>query len=622
MKKIIPFLVFCLVATCNAELRTWTAVNGKEVEAEFVSNSDGQVTLKLKSGKVFEVPLDKLSELDQKFLKAKSSSGLLAENIVGRLITFESDNGLIQLLFNEDGVMMHGDGGDLKDRRLTYKIEGNEVLVFEEEERDGGISFSSSSPKVGDQVEMGPKRRIESAKITKIENAPQTAVNSSTEKQQKLNEEVKPEEPLAETKPELEGVNRDELEEREGIIYLKGSDTPYTGKFFVLRKNGQKEGEANFKDGKYDGLWVAWHKNGKKGAEKNFKDGKLISEKYWNDKGESVESERQALGTEEDKISELERENESSSNRYFELLTGPTKKLLADNISYEIEDSKATLTDFFYYDFLTEGAVRWAIPEKIDGHPVTVIGADSFDLDSAGASHVTIPNSVVRIEGGAFQLSSHLRSLLIGDGLTSMGLTVFFYSKSIESVAFLGDAPKVDPFVRPNPLFGESYNPTPTIFITPEAKGWGSTFEGAPVKVLTAKEANLLRKLIKTSTNIDNISPVNLSKKIKYSEVFSTLRKKNSSNKDNLEMVNRYLSNGGKINQRNQFGGTLLHVASANGYREIVKFLLSKGAKVNIKNNRGVTPLDLALNYKKPEVADMLRKKGAKTGSNLIENNP
>ena len=33
MKKIIPFLVFCLVATCNAELRTWTAVNGKEVEA-------------------------------------------------------------------------------------------------------------------------------------------------------------------------------------------------------------------------------------------------------------------------------------------------------------------------------------------------------------------------------------------------------------------------------------------------------------------------------------------------------------------------------------------------------------------------------------------------------------
>ena len=74
MKKIIPFLVFCLVATCNAELRTWTAVNGKEVEAEFISNSDGQVTLKLKSGKVFKVPLDKLSKNDQNFIEISSST--------------------------------------------------------------------------------------------------------------------------------------------------------------------------------------------------------------------------------------------------------------------------------------------------------------------------------------------------------------------------------------------------------------------------------------------------------------------------------------------------------------------------------------------------------------------
>ena len=41
MKTLIPFLALCLVATCNAELRTWTAVNGKEVEAEFVSNEKG-----------------------------------------------------------------------------------------------------------------------------------------------------------------------------------------------------------------------------------------------------------------------------------------------------------------------------------------------------------------------------------------------------------------------------------------------------------------------------------------------------------------------------------------------------------------------------------------------------
>ena len=73
MKSLIPFLIFCLIATCNAELRTWTAINGKEVEAEFVSNEKGVVKLKLNSGKVFEVPLNKLSKADQEFLKAKSS---------------------------------------------------------------------------------------------------------------------------------------------------------------------------------------------------------------------------------------------------------------------------------------------------------------------------------------------------------------------------------------------------------------------------------------------------------------------------------------------------------------------------------------------------------------------
>ena len=51
----LPFILLAislpllLGAFCNAELRTWTAVNGKEVEAEFVSNEKGIVKLKLKS---------------------------------------------------------------------------------------------------------------------------------------------------------------------------------------------------------------------------------------------------------------------------------------------------------------------------------------------------------------------------------------------------------------------------------------------------------------------------------------------------------------------------------------------------------------------------------------------
>ena len=215
MKTFISFLIFCLIATCNAEIRTWTAVNGKEVEAEFVSNEKGIVKLKLKSGKVFEVPANKLSKEDNEFITSLA-------------------------------------------------------------------------------------------------------------------------------KPE--GVNWSATETREGIIYLKGSDTPYTGKVFRLYKNGHKRGElttkngkrdgfyqdwhengmkcyeGNFKDGGKDGLWVQWHENGQKAGEEIYKDGttdghpvlrwhengqksteykiefgKKIYEKYWNRKGESVSSYQEAL---------------------------------------------------------------------------------------------------------------------------------------------------------------------------------------------------------------------------------------------------------------------------------------------------------------------------------------
>ena len=127
-------------------------------------------------------------------------------------------------------------------------------------------------------------------------------------------------EPVAEAKPELEGVNWFELEEREGIEYLLGSDTPYTGKIYHLYRNGQKYEEGNYKDGKKDGLWttwhnngqkefeanfkegkedglvLTWHENGQKSGEANYKDGKLVgSSKLWNSKGEPVDTIEEVL---------------------------------------------------------------------------------------------------------------------------------------------------------------------------------------------------------------------------------------------------------------------------------------------------------------------------------------
>ena len=101
----------------------------------------------------------------------------------------------------------------------------------------------------------------------------------------------------AETKPKTEGVNENEVEYREGIYHLKGSDTPYTGKFYGLYENGQKSVEVNFKGGKQNGLQLKWHENGQKFYEANFKNGEFVegSEKYWNSKGEPVDSQKEAL---------------------------------------------------------------------------------------------------------------------------------------------------------------------------------------------------------------------------------------------------------------------------------------------------------------------------------------
>ena len=84
------------------------------------------------------------------------------------------------------------------------------------------------------------------------------------EKVVEVKEEAKTEEPLAETKPKTEGVNENELEYREGIYHLKDSDTPYTGKVYLLYENGQKYSEGNYKDGKENGIVQGWHENGRK----------------------------------------------------------------------------------------------------------------------------------------------------------------------------------------------------------------------------------------------------------------------------------------------------------------------------------------------------------------------
>ena len=71
--KTIFFFTFAL-ALCMAthlEARTWTSLDGKTIEAEFVKADVAKVTLKRSDGKTFEVELDKFSKSDQKFVADK-----------------------------------------------------------------------------------------------------------------------------------------------------------------------------------------------------------------------------------------------------------------------------------------------------------------------------------------------------------------------------------------------------------------------------------------------------------------------------------------------------------------------------------------------------------------------
>ena len=113
------------------------------------------------------------------------------------------------------------------------------------------------------------------------------------------------------------------------------------------------------------------------------------------------------------------------------------------------------------------------IPES-----VTSIGKFAFS-DCTNLTSITIPDSVTSIGRGAFTRCTNLTSITIPNSVTSIGYGVIYACNSLTAVTFLGDAPEVE-----NAIFR---NATPTIYRKPEAKGWGDTFGGRPVKLISEK---------------------------------------------------------------------------------------------------------------------------------------
>ena len=108
-------------------------------------------------------------------------------------------------------------------------------------------------------------------------------------------------------------IDEESLVQRNGVYYKVNSETPYSGKSFMLHDNGQIYYERSFKEGKQfgletlwyksgqkreegnwnengkqDGLYTIWYKNGQKKSEVIFKDGERRSKTNWYKNGQKL----------------------------------------------------------------------------------------------------------------------------------------------------------------------------------------------------------------------------------------------------------------------------------------------------------------------------------------------
>lgn len=138
-----PVLALALILLCvaaEAETRTWTDVQGRTVEAEFVSYAAGTVKLKIpQSGTVYGVPMERLSERDRTYIRSLASARRAATQTPEEVVQFSdeevkrADRFLAERIRTESFLAVNIEGkkhfdGDLRTAGFFAAMEIRKVL--------------------------------------------------------------------------------------------------------------------------------------------------------------------------------------------------------------------------------------------------------------------------------------------------------------------------------------------------------------------------------------------------------------------------------------------------------------------------------------------------------------
>ena len=145
------------------------------------------------------------------------------------------------------------------------------------------------------------------------------------------------------------------------------------------------------------------------------------------------------------------------------------------HLRHEVEGDTITITGCH-----KKASGSLIIPRTIQGKSVAKIQRLAF-RDCIRLTKVTIPDSVTSIGDYSFVDCSSITSMTIPDSVDSIGWGAFRNCSSLTAIIFLGDTPNI---VNEALTFRES---SPTIYRKSETKGWGDTFAGRPIKLITEK---------------------------------------------------------------------------------------------------------------------------------------